>query len=286
MRVAWPAQVSESQAVALPSITTRNETPAEVEAANRLANLLERIDLSRFAYTDQVIIDADAPRSHSHPVLTLRPDHILGPPGDVTVATYLHEQMHWAANTFTGFGPAIDDVSARWPDPPGASEGGAADDHSTWLHFPVCALEIAALTEVLGEDRARATIRSLRWYRWIYGRLLGVDLPWRGHLARHGLVLPAEPPRHRLDVTWVLGADVAKLRAAVGRLPDLLASTPLEPDLIVRIVALCCLTMESRDAASAAAIDRRNARPYPELEKRRDEVDRAIAQLRPLRHGP
>jgi len=265
------------------SILTRAGAPQEDEAAERLRVLLSSFDLSRFLYTDRVVIDATARMSHSHPVLTLHPGHVLGPTEDVTLTVYLHEQMHWAAQTLAGFGPAIDEAKSRWPDPPGPTQGGAADPHSTWLHFPVCGLELAAMSEVVGEDRAIAAVTVLPWYGWIYGRLTGPDLPWREYLARHDLTLPDEPPPFAADLEFALGADVAALRAAVGDLPDVLADAPLDADLVVRIIALCCLTLDGRSPESAGAIDRRNAELYPLLDQRRHEVDEALALLKPLR---
>jgi hypothetical protein len=55
---------------------------------------------------------------------------------------------------------------------------------------------------------------------------------------------------------------------------------PLDADLKVRIIAICCLTLDGRDAESAAAIDARNEELYPVLAERRDDVDQAIVRLR------
>jgi hypothetical protein len=69
----------------------------------------------------------------------------------------------------------------------------------------------------------------------------------------------------------------------VGDLAAILADAELDPDFVVRIVALCCVTLDGRSAESAAAIDPRNAELYPLLAERRTEVAAAAAALQELR---
>jgi hypothetical protein len=277
-------RIKDSQKGAEVRISSANGTSREVDAVTALSRLIDRDGMARFTYTRQVRIDEDAPISFSHPVLTLRPDHILGPPEPAVLTVYVHEQMHWAANTLAGTVAAIDEARRRWPRPPSGAEGGARDDQSTWLHFPVCALEIATMTDLFDEATAVTTVRSLPWYRWIYEQLTGDSLPWRDFLNRHAVVLPAEPPRRAIDLPWVLSADVEQLRVAVGELLDLFSDVPLARDVVVRIVASCCLNLEALDAQAATRIDPRNHDVYPVLEGHRGQVDVAIRRLRKLQN--
>jgi hypothetical protein len=201
------------------------------------------------------------------------------------LTVYVHEQMHWAANALAGTTAAIDEARRFWPSPPSSAEGGARDDQSTWLHFPVCALEIAAMTDLFDETTAVATVRALPWYGWIYEQLTSDRLPWRDYLRRHALVLPNEPPRTHSDLSWVLSADVDQLNAAVARLTDLFPDVPLARDVVARILAICCLNLETRDADAATKIDPRNHDVYPVLERHRGQVDAAIRRLRQLQNA-
>lgn len=266
------------------TISTAHGSRRELDAASALATTIDRADLARLTYTRHVRIDEGAARSFSHPVLTLQPGHVLGPPREAVLSVYVHEQMHWAAIALPGCRAAIAEVRERWPNPPRGDAGGAADDESTWLHFPVCALELKGMTYLFDEHTAVQTVRSLPWYSWIYEQLTSAELPWRDYLDRHQIVLPTEPPQHQHNVSWVLAADIAQLRSAVGSLPSLLRDVPLDPDLVVRVLAICCLNLEHSDAVGAARLDPRNHEVYPLLDQHRPEVDATIKALRALQH--
>lgn len=253
-----------------------------MDAASALPTTIDRSDLARLTYTHHVRIDETAARSFSHPILTLQPRHVLGAPPQAVLSVYLHEQMHWASIALPGCRAAVTEVRERWPNPPKGDSGGATDDESTWLHFPVCALELAGTALLFEEHTAVQTVRSRPWYAWIYEQLTTAELPWRDYLDRHQIVLPPEPPQHQHNVSWVLAADIAQLRRAVGSLPSLLGDVPLDPDLVVRVLVICCLNLEHSDAVSAARLDPRNHEVYPLLEQHRLEVNATIRALRAL----
>lgn len=265
-------------------IETASGSPDEIVAATQLEDILSAHNLERFTYTDRVLIDADAPVSHSHPVLTLGPAHVLRFPADVTLTVFIHEQMHWAANTLANTPAAIEEARRRWPNPPDRAHGGAHDARSTWLHFPVCALELAAMTDLLGADRAVAANRAVPWYRWIYDQLLSDVFPWPDLIDRWNLELPAEPPAERdPGHSWVHAADPAQLREALGTLVDAFAGTGLDEDLVARIVASCCLIFGDHPD-DAERFDPMNADDaYPVLRQRISDVLNAVDRLRDLR---
>jgi hypothetical protein len=266
--------------VAVPRILTAAQTASERQAQDRLAELLQRHELDRVVYTGHVLIDETAPIAHSHPILTLLPEHAVAADEDVVLTTFVHEQMHWAANVLDGVPAAKEDVRRRWPTPPDVADGGATDARSTWLHLVVCALEIAAMAHLVGTDRAVAAVRSVPWYRWIYERLLGDDLPWQASLERWQIDLPPAPPAGPDRSSWVHAAAPDQLRAVVGTLAAPFTGFGLEEDLLLRIIASCCLRLDDHPEA-AERLDPRNADDvYPVLRERVAEVREAAARLR------
>ena len=170
-----------------------NGTADEVDAAVRLRSLVGRWDLTKWLYTTTVLIDGASGQTFSHPVLTLQPSDI---PGDdhTGLSIFLHEQMHWAAQTLRGTSAAIVEARQAFPSPPAHDAGGARDPESTWLHFVVCALHLGALAEVLGEETARAVVGGHGFYRWIHATILEGEQWSSDYLRRHDLVLPPVPP--------------------------------------------------------------------------------------------
>ena len=160
-----------------------------------LTALRRRHDLSRFEYTRLVQVVPAGP-THSHPILTLgtrfaeTEDHLL--------ATYLHEQMHWYLWRLGGpdhdpVTPFFDELVRRYPKAPVRLPEGARSYEQTYVHLVVCWLEIAAVTEIVGRERAE-TLADTQWgYRWIYRTVLQ---DWDGLgqlLLAHG-VLPLRSP--------------------------------------------------------------------------------------------
>ena len=200
----------------------------EVEAEARLRAILDRWDLSKWLYTTNVRIDGASGRTFSHPILTLQPQDLLGEE-EVGLSIFLHEQMHWAAQTLPGTAAAVDEARAAFPAPPGHDEGGAVDRESTWLHFVVCALHLEAMAEVLSAAPARSLLASHRFYRWIHATILGSEHWSSGYLRRHGLRLPPTPPPWEPAGTVVAIEGGPSVRLATGqplerRVADELAS--------------------------------------------------------------
>ena len=284
----------------------------EEQAAEALRSLLLEYApaIDRYLYTDTVLIDASCEMTHSHPVLTISPPHLLGP-RLTALRVLVHENMHWASQVLPGCGGILDEARQRWPEPPSPADGGARDAFSTWLHFPVCALELAAMCELAGEDEARATIGSVSWYRWIYAQLLGDELPFRDLLARHGVELPPVPPTqlptlealralgngggHSAEALmpaiearvqrWVLGPGTGdELAAALGDELDPWRGLDLGPAKIAAIVTMTAIThaalvrlTDAGQVAAAGAAHKRNADVYEVVATRGDEILERIA---------
>ncbi len=155
-----------------------------------LKALRRRHDLSRYEYTNVVRI-VPGGDTFAHPVLTL--GNRFADSEDQLLSTYLHEQMHWylwklGTPEVDVLAPLMDDLVRRYPDAPVTLPDGARNYEATYVHLVVNWLEIAALSEFIGRERAVALAQLQKSYRWIYRTVLA-DWDWLGHLyERHGLV--------------------------------------------------------------------------------------------------
>ncbi len=207
------ARVGAKKRPAKPRITTRTKATAaasdgfridvDMDEAQRAAErvrgwlmaLRERHQgLARYEYTRHVrIVPASA--TFSHPILTMgtrfaeSEDHLL--------ATYLHEQMHWYLWRLGGPDhdpvlPFFDELVRRYPKAPTRLPDGARNYEQTYVHLVVCWLELNAVAEFIGWDRAAALAETNYGYRWIY-RTVVRDREALGQLfIQHGIVpMPA-----------------------------------------------------------------------------------------------
>jgi hypothetical protein len=149
---------------------SRAETGAEA-AREMLSDLCVRHDLSRWEYTDKVRI-APYEIPHSHPILTLNSQYAIGPgkDEDLFLATYIHEQLHWALDEYLEQETAqvIEIFKSRYPDFHKAEPLTAKDEYSTYLHILVNWLEYAIMTELVGPKLAAEVISKYRHYTKIY----------------------------------------------------------------------------------------------------------------------
>lgn len=177
--------LARTQAV---NITLVNGSADEQRAKEQLERLLAAYDVDAWIFTREVRIEAGVV-PHSHPTLTLDTGSLDDDDG--ALSGFLHEQFHWYANEI---GDVTDAVKAEFaeifPDAPdGPEAGGARDRNSTYLHLMVCDLELQAMSELLGEARARAVIEGYRHYPWIYDQVLHNPVV-RQVNERHGAVVP------------------------------------------------------------------------------------------------
>lgn len=151
------------------SVETASGHAREQRTAAELTQLLLANDLAGLQWTDKVVVEFKV-RSHSHPVLTVNTLNT----GDLLLATYLHEQLHWWTADHPGFGQGIHDTRAEWPTVAHAEDGGSRDEHSTRLHLIVCHLEWRAMQQVTGNERASAVLQRQienRVYPWVYAQV-------------------------------------------------------------------------------------------------------------------
>ena len=150
-----------------------NKSDKELLKYTQLKRVEKAYDLSKWQFTDNVVIDDSAKRPHSHPKLTLT----VGMPNNdgAFLSQYLHEQIHWFEDSRKiEVKNVINDLKIKYPDAPSKAPEGARSKLSTYLHLAVCLLEFDALTEVLGEEKAHKIIstNSKYFYKWIYQKIL------------------------------------------------------------------------------------------------------------------
>lgn len=196
---------------------------AEREAArirDWLGALRKRHDLSRYEFTRLVQIVPAGP-THSHPILTLGTR--FTDTEDLLLATYLHEQMHWYLWRLGGpdhdpIAPFFDELVRRYPKAPIRLPEGARSYEQTYVHLVVCWLEVAAVTDLIGRERAEALADTQWGYRWIYRTVLE-DWEALGTLLReHGLIPMRTPDDlEREDQRRRRGAGRAGISAAARK---------------------------------------------------------------------
>lgn len=153
-------------------IKLKAKTPREAATRDQLLALLGQHDLSKWLYTHRVVIDEQA-IPHSHPVLTLHARHL--DQDDLLLSTFVHEQLHWLlATKRKPVGYAIDVLRDMFPDVPVGPPEGALDRDSSYLHLIVNYLELEAMKEIVGDERARLAFEF--WFTDHYTGLYGIVL--------------------------------------------------------------------------------------------------------------
>lgn len=155
------------------SISLANDSAAEQAKKAQVLRLIEQYDLKKWWFTEKISIDEATKSPFSHPVLTLGASR---PNADLSgLSQLLHEQIHWyedprkeqVKNTISALKKLYPEVPVGYPD-------GARSEFSTYLHLAVCLMELDALTEVVGQEKARDVVANngKYFYKWIYKTVL------------------------------------------------------------------------------------------------------------------
>lgn len=171
------------------TIDTKSAADSELAVKALLERLLDRYDISRWIFTDRVVIE-DGAIAHSHPVLTLGTRFIVRTPLGV-LSMLLHEQMHWyLVEREAACDAAIAELRASYPLVPSYDEGGARDELSTYLHLVVNWLELEVLKLAAGASEGEATVRAAvdgPVYGWVYRQIFDDHERIGDIVRRHGL---------------------------------------------------------------------------------------------------
>jgi acyl-CoA thioesterase I len=171
------------------AIELKRGSERERQTREQLARLLDSYDLSKYAFTDHVLID-ERSIPHSHPVLTLHTRHLNS--DDQLLSTYVHEQLHWYLDEHLKQTQAAeDDLRKFYPKVPVGYPDGSDDEEGTYLHLITCYLEMQADRELMGLDRAAAVMNF--WagdhYRWIYKTVIQDESTIAKIVRQEGLAL-------------------------------------------------------------------------------------------------
>ena len=168
------------------TITTKSGGAREEKVKSILEDILNTYDLSKYAFTDTVLIESWV-KPHSHPVLTLSTrkfdEHRL-------LSTYVHEQIHWFLDEKEQEAEAvIAELREHYKKVPVGDPEGASSEYSTYLHLIVCPLEYTALKRLLGDDTAKEIMLGHEGYQWIYRTTIHDYEFLMGMIRKHGLEL-------------------------------------------------------------------------------------------------
>lgn len=156
------AQDKQAQAI---DIQVSGGTPAEIQTKLVLQGLIHKYDLSRYTWTNQVIIQQGA-MNHSFPVITLNVRFRDQPDA---LSSYVHEQIHWFLREHNQQRlAAIDELQQKYPNAPTAYPEGGGSAESTYGHLITCYLEMQASRQLIGEKRTKKVIEEIPWYSWIW----------------------------------------------------------------------------------------------------------------------
>jgi hypothetical protein len=160
-------------------------TEREQKTKQTLQQVLAAHDLKKYTFTRRVIIEQGAV-NHAFPVLTLNARFASSP--DELLSTYIHEQLHWhLRHRLPQQQAAIAELRRMYPDAPIGLPEGAANAYSTYGHLVNCYLEVVALRELLGPERATAAIENKGNYTWIYATVVRDEKKIAAVVDRHNL---------------------------------------------------------------------------------------------------
>ena len=169
-------------------ILLKNNTQKEIQTKKQLQDILSRYKLSKWIFTQKVMIDEQERIPHSHPVLTLNTRYT---DDDLRLlSTFVHEQIHWhEENNAERRDKAIKDLESAFPVIPKNSPEAARDTNSTYLHLIVCYLEYEAMKELTGAEKAREIMQSWTHYTWIYKTVLNETEKIKAIVEKHKLMI-------------------------------------------------------------------------------------------------
>lgn len=157
------AQVEPQQNI---EVLVTSGSPAEFQTKLALQALIRKYDLSRYTWTNKVMIQQGA-WNHSFPEITLNVRFREQP--DALLSSYVHEQIHWFLREHNEQRrAAIDELAQKYPKAPTAYPEGGGSAESTYGHLITCYLEMQADRQLIGEKRTKKVIEEIPWYFWIW----------------------------------------------------------------------------------------------------------------------
>jgi hypothetical protein len=172
------------------SVRLSHGSEEEQETQRQLARLLDRFDLSKWLFTDAIVID-DHAIPHSHPVLTLhtrhRRDDLL------LLSTFIHEETHWFLEQHVDDRErAMKDLGRQYPRLPVGFPKGSTTYEENYEHLIVIYLEWQKEKQLVGELVARQLMEfwATDHYTTIYQTVLDHEDAIAAVVQRHNLIPP------------------------------------------------------------------------------------------------
>ena len=97
--------------------------------------------------------------------------------------------------------PFFDELVRRYPKAPTQLPEGARNYEQTYIHLVVCWLELKAVSEFIGWDRAAALAETNYGYRWIYRTVIRDFEALEKLFEQHG-ILPMQPAEAFMQRGW------------------------------------------------------------------------------------
>jgi len=158
------------------SIQLAHHTRRETQTAQTLKQVLSSYDLSKYAFTHEVVIEERAMNAR----FADSPDELL--------SSFVHEQLHWYLRDHDAQQKAaIAELRQMYPNAPVGLPEGADTAYSTDGHLVNCYLEIQADRELIGPKRTDEVIKNKPWYTWIYKTILRDEDKIRAVVEEHNL---------------------------------------------------------------------------------------------------
>jgi hypothetical protein len=141
------------------NISLVNDSDNEKAKQKQVLRLIETHDLEKWWFTDNIIIDESARSPSSHPVLILTATMPNNDPAGLS--QLLHEQIHWFEDIRKiQVSQTIAELNKLYPSVPVGFPDGARSESSTYLHLAVCLMELDALAQILGKEKAEEVIAT------------------------------------------------------------------------------------------------------------------------------
>jgi hypothetical protein len=199
LSVLGPAQAQSGTETEI-TFTEPATDEAQQQAQQQLRRILSTYDLDSWIMTREVRI-ATGVDPHSRPVLTLNTDYLDDDHTQLSI--FIHEQAHWLPRAKRE--AAVEDLQVLYPGIPGVPEENqnySGTEEATYHHLIVGWTELDAMTELLGEERARQILQAKvenfvaepyvaaeRSYIWYNNRVLEDTQEIGVILAKHDLII-------------------------------------------------------------------------------------------------
>ena len=164
------------------NITSKSNTPAELEIVEAVKSLYEKYDIP--TYTQNIVVESKAV-PHAYPILTLNTrvkDPLL------LLQTVTHEQLHWWATAHPRYSDCIEYLKIKYLDDGEHNKSGTYPD-SYWEHIIVCFNTRLCLERMLSQEDVSWIYERWQAYPTLEKEVVSKRQEIRDNLEKFGLLL-------------------------------------------------------------------------------------------------